>query len=119
MTSATNRTRILNPLERFTEIVFGLIMVLSFTGALATFTLLQTTLQVVAGDGWRDKAVGHGDRCDGPPQGPADYPRLTLTYRLPLSGSSSRLLQPPHGGKYARRSLIASCVVQIGSECAG
>ena len=35
MTSATNRTSVLNPLERFSEIVFGLIMVLSFTGALS------------------------------------------------------------------------------------
>ena len=35
MTPATNRTRVLNPLERFSEIVFALIMVLSFTGALS------------------------------------------------------------------------------------
>ena len=35
MTPATNRTSVLNPLERFSEIVFGLIMVLSFTGALS------------------------------------------------------------------------------------
>jgi hypothetical protein len=35
MTSSTKRTRILDPLERFSEIVFGLIMVLSFTGALS------------------------------------------------------------------------------------
>ncbi|MDD5199943.1 MAG: VIT1/CCC1 transporter family protein [Terrimicrobiaceae bacterium] len=30
-----NRTRILDPIERFSEIVFGLIMVLTFTGALS------------------------------------------------------------------------------------
>lgn len=30
-----DRVRVLNPLERFSEIVFGLIMVLSFTGALS------------------------------------------------------------------------------------
>jgi hypothetical protein len=35
MTRATSRTRILNPLERFSEIVFGLIMVLSFTCAMS------------------------------------------------------------------------------------
>ena len=35
MTPATNRTTVLNPLERLSEIVFGLIMVLSFTGALS------------------------------------------------------------------------------------
>jgi hypothetical protein len=35
MKPATNRTTVLNPLERFSEIVFGLIMVLSFTGALS------------------------------------------------------------------------------------
>ena len=35
MTPATNRISVLNPLERFSEIVFGLIMVLSFTGALS------------------------------------------------------------------------------------
>ena len=35
MTPATIRTTVLNPLERFSEIVFGLIMVLSFTGALS------------------------------------------------------------------------------------
>ena len=35
MTSATSRTRILDPLERFSEIVFGLIMVLSFTCAIS------------------------------------------------------------------------------------
>ena len=35
MTAATKRTRILDPLERFSEIVFGLIMVLSFTCALS------------------------------------------------------------------------------------
>jgi hypothetical protein len=35
MTSPTKSRRILNPLERFSEIVFGLIMVLSFTGALS------------------------------------------------------------------------------------
>lgn len=32
---ASQKNRILNPLERFSEIVFGLIMVLSFTGALS------------------------------------------------------------------------------------
>src|SRR3954468_24662732 len=32
---ATRRTRILDPLERFSEIVFGLIMVLSFTCAIS------------------------------------------------------------------------------------
>jgi hypothetical protein len=35
MTHSTSRTRILNPLERFSEIVFGLIMVLSFTCAIS------------------------------------------------------------------------------------
>jgi VIT1/CCC1 family predicted Fe2+/Mn2+ transporter len=35
MTSATSRTRILDPLERFSEIVFGLVMVLSFTCAIS------------------------------------------------------------------------------------
>ena len=35
MTPATSRTRILDPLERFSEIVFGLIMVLSFTCAIS------------------------------------------------------------------------------------
>jgi len=35
MKPATNRTTVLNPLERFSEIVFGLIMILSFTGALS------------------------------------------------------------------------------------
>lgn len=35
MSHTADRTRILNPLERFSEIVFGLIMVLSFTGALS------------------------------------------------------------------------------------
>jgi hypothetical protein len=35
MTPATRRTRILDPLERFSEIVFGLIMVLSFTCAIS------------------------------------------------------------------------------------
>src|SRR5436190_4038965 len=35
MTSATSSTRILDPLERFSEIVFGLIMVLSFTCAIS------------------------------------------------------------------------------------
>jgi hypothetical protein len=35
MTPAIGRTRILNPLERFSEIVFGLIMVLSFTCAIS------------------------------------------------------------------------------------
>ena len=35
MTPATGCTRILNPLERFSEIVFGLIMVLSFTCAIS------------------------------------------------------------------------------------
>lgn len=35
MTSATNRTRVLDPLERFSEIVFALIMVLSFTCAIS------------------------------------------------------------------------------------
>ena len=35
MTPATQRTRILNPLERFSEIVFGLVMVLSFTCAIS------------------------------------------------------------------------------------
>jgi hypothetical protein len=35
MTHATNRIRILSPLERFSEIVFGLIMVLSFTCAIS------------------------------------------------------------------------------------
>ena len=35
MNRAAVRARVLNPLERFSEIVFGLIMVLSFTGALS------------------------------------------------------------------------------------
>jgi VIT1/CCC1 family predicted Fe2+/Mn2+ transporter len=35
MTSASSRTRILDPLERFSEIVFGLVMVLSFTCAIS------------------------------------------------------------------------------------
>jgi hypothetical protein len=35
MTPATRRTRILDPLERFSEIVFGLVMVLSFTCAIS------------------------------------------------------------------------------------
>jgi hypothetical protein len=35
MTSTTTRARVLDPLERFSEIVFGLIMVLSFTGAMS------------------------------------------------------------------------------------
>jgi hypothetical protein len=35
MNITPTRPRILNPLERFSEIVFGLIMVLSFTGALS------------------------------------------------------------------------------------
>lgn len=34
MTQEVSRTRILDPLERFSEILFGLIVVLSFTGAL-------------------------------------------------------------------------------------
>ncbi len=34
MSPTSDRTRILNPVERFSEIVFGLIMVLSFTGAI-------------------------------------------------------------------------------------
>lgn len=35
MNTAASRKRVLNPLERFCEIVFGIIMVLSFTGALS------------------------------------------------------------------------------------
>jgi hypothetical protein len=35
MTPTTGRTRILDPLERFSEIVFGLVMVLSFTCAMS------------------------------------------------------------------------------------
>jgi VIT1/CCC1 family predicted Fe2+/Mn2+ transporter len=35
MTHATSRIRILDPLERFSEIIFGLIMVLSFTCAIS------------------------------------------------------------------------------------
>ena len=35
MTASIKQTRVLDPLERFSEIVFGLIMVLSFTGALS------------------------------------------------------------------------------------
>ena len=47
MTSATNRTRILNPLERFSEIVFGLIMVLSFTGALSVAEVGREDIRIM------------------------------------------------------------------------
>ena len=47
MTSATNRTRVLNPLERFSEIVFGLIMVLSFTGALSVAEVGREDIRIM------------------------------------------------------------------------
>jgi hypothetical protein len=47
MTPATNRTRILNPLERFSEIVFGLIMVLSFTGALSVAEVGREDIRIM------------------------------------------------------------------------
>jgi hypothetical protein len=47
MTPTTNRTRILNPLERFSEVVFGLIMVLSFTGALSVAEVGREDIRIM------------------------------------------------------------------------
>lgn len=47
MTPATNRTRILYPLERYSEIVFGLIMVLSFTGALSVAEVGREDIRIM------------------------------------------------------------------------
>jgi VIT family len=47
MTPASNRTRVLNPLERFSEIVFALIMVLSFTGALSVAEVGREDIRIM------------------------------------------------------------------------
>lgn len=47
MTSAPSRNRVLDPLERFSEIVFGLIMVLSFTCALSVATATRDDVQAM------------------------------------------------------------------------
>ncbi len=47
MTNHSSRNRILDPLERFSEIVFGLIMVLSFTGALSVANVGRDDIRVM------------------------------------------------------------------------
>src|SRR4029077_2898864 len=47
MTSANNRTRVRHALERFSEIVFGLIMVLSFTGALSVAEVGREDIRIM------------------------------------------------------------------------
>ena len=47
MTSAVSRNRVLDPLERFSEIVFGLIMVLSFTGALSVADVASGDIRIM------------------------------------------------------------------------
>ena len=45
MTASSTQNRVLDPLERFSEIVFGLIMVLSFTCALSVATATRDDVQ--------------------------------------------------------------------------
>jgi hypothetical protein len=47
MTSAVSRNRVLDPLERFSEIVFGLVMVLSFTGALSVADIARGDIRIM------------------------------------------------------------------------